>query len=79
MRGTIIAYLPLMTPSRLPLGGAQWVDHLARHAYGKPGGVAIRFQGESPRRAATADKARITGTCHRAAALLASARAPQPR
>ena len=36
-----------MTPSRLPYGGAHWIDHVARHAYGKPDAVAIRFEGES--------------------------------
>jgi fatty-acyl-CoA synthase len=31
----------------LPLGGAHWVDHVARHAYSRPDAVAIRFEGTS--------------------------------
>jgi fatty-acyl-CoA synthase len=47
MHASIIAYRPLMTQSRLPFSGAHWVDHVARHAYGNPDGVAIRFAGDS--------------------------------
>jgi fatty-acyl-CoA synthase len=36
-----------MSPTRLPYGGAHWVGHVARHAYGQPDAVAIRFAGES--------------------------------
>ncbi|GAA2735313.1 long-chain-fatty-acid--CoA ligase [Actinocorallia aurantiaca] len=28
-------------------GGAHWVDHVARHAYTRPGGIALRFEGVS--------------------------------
>jgi fatty-acyl-CoA synthase len=31
----------------LPDNGAHWVDHVARHAHGKPDATAIRFEGES--------------------------------
>src|SRR3954470_1935443 len=31
----------------LPFSAAHWVDHLARHAYTNPDGVAIRFEGAS--------------------------------
>jgi fatty-acyl-CoA synthase len=47
MHVSIIAYRPLMDASRLAFSGAHWVDHVARHAYGKPGAVAIRFAGTS--------------------------------
>jgi fatty-acyl-CoA synthase len=36
-----------MTAIRLPLDGAHWVDHVARHAYAIPDEVAIRFEGAS--------------------------------
>jgi fatty-acyl-CoA synthase len=36
-----------MTTSGLPFSGAHWVDHVARHAYARPEGVAIRFDGSS--------------------------------
>jgi fatty-acyl-CoA synthase len=36
-----------VTDLRLPLGGAHWVDHIARHAFATPDEVAIRFLGES--------------------------------
>src|SRR6185369_13789530 len=32
---------------RLPLDGAHWVDHVARHAYASPDAVAIRFEDRS--------------------------------
>src|SRR4051812_49639849 len=36
-----------MPPSGLPFSAANWVDHVARHAYSQPDGVAIRFEGRS--------------------------------
>ena len=36
-----------MSDNRLPLGGAHWVDHVARHAHATPDRVAIRFEGQS--------------------------------
>jgi fatty-acyl-CoA synthase len=33
--------------TRLPLDGAHWVDHVARHAYASPDQVAIRFEDRS--------------------------------
>jgi fatty-acyl-CoA synthase len=36
-----------MALSRLPSGGAHWVDHVTRHAFAVPDRVAIRFAGES--------------------------------
>jgi fatty-acyl-CoA synthase len=36
-----------MLPYRLPYSGAQWVDHVARHAYSAPDASAIRYEGES--------------------------------
>ncbi len=30
---------------RLPLDGAHWIDHVGRHAFATPDGVAIRFMG----------------------------------
>ena len=36
-----------MHSSRLPLGGAHWADHVARHAFATPDSVAIRYEGES--------------------------------
>jgi fatty-acyl-CoA synthase len=33
--------------TRLPFSGAHWVDHLARHAFSQPDGVALRFEGRS--------------------------------
>jgi fatty-acyl-CoA synthase len=36
-----------MSNMRLPLDGAHWVDHIARHAFAIPDEVAIRFMGES--------------------------------
>src|SRR4051812_20468040 len=36
-----------MPTSRLPFSEANWVDHLARHAFRDPGGAAIRFEGRS--------------------------------
>src|SRR3954454_14360841 len=36
-----------MPTSGLPFSAANWVDHVARHAYTQPAGVAIRFEGRS--------------------------------
>ena len=36
-----------MPTSGLPFSAGHWVDHLARHAYRDPDGVAIRFEGRS--------------------------------
>src|SRR5689334_15813146 len=42
------AYGPGTTAAiRLPLDGAHWVDHVARHAYAIPDEVAIRFEDRS--------------------------------
>jgi hypothetical protein len=35
-----------MPLSRLPSGGAHWVDHVTRHAHAVPDRAAIRFGGE---------------------------------
>src|SRR5262249_42386114 len=39
--------LGMTAATRLPLDGAQWVDHVARHAYSIPDEVAIRFEDRS--------------------------------
>src|SRR4051812_14685478 len=36
-----------MPTSRLPFSEANWVDHLARHAFRDPDGAAIRFEGRT--------------------------------
>src|SRR4051794_39643651 len=36
-----------MPTSGLPFSDANWVDHVARHAYRDPDGVALRFEGRS--------------------------------
>ena len=36
-----------MPTSGLPFSAAHWIDHVARHAFRDPEGVAIRFEGRS--------------------------------
>jgi fatty-acyl-CoA synthase len=36
-----------MSNAPVPYGGAHWVDHLARHAYSNPRGIALRYEGAS--------------------------------
>src|SRR4051795_8153739 len=36
-----------MPTSGLPFSDANWVDHVARHAYRDPDGVALRFEGRT--------------------------------
>src|SRR3954454_11443462 len=36
-----------MPTSGLPFSDANWVDHVGRHAYRDPDGVALRFEGRS--------------------------------
>src|SRR5437763_8265034 len=43
---------------RLPLDGAHWVDHVARHAYAMPDEVAIRFNDTSTTWAELNDRVR---------------------
>jgi fatty-acyl-CoA synthase len=68
-----------MTGVRLPLDGAHWVDHVARHAFAMPDAVAIRFNDESitwselhgrVRRAAAGLAARGVGQGDRVAILM---------
>ncbi len=51
--------------ARLPLGGAHWVDHVARHAYTAPDATAIRYEG------ATITWSQLDDRVHRLAAVLA--------
>ncbi|HVS68262.1 MAG TPA: AMP-binding protein, partial [Mycobacteriales bacterium] len=55
-----------MQGMRLPLDGAHWIDHVARHAFATPDEVAIRFMGES------ITWAQLDGRIHRVAAGLAA-------
>jgi fatty-acyl-CoA synthase len=68
-----------MSDLRLPFSGANWVDHVARHAHSRPDAIALRFDGVSRswrelddriRRLATGLSGRGVGQADRVAVLM---------